>query len=163
MQVLCRALHRQKKPVNVRCEQLGGHPRKRVLFMGNRLAAELVGLADDRPADIAAGPHDNIRPKALDDRGGARPALCQQAEGAEITSDVFEGELALDSRHLDRREGVACLGDEPRLHPLGVARKQHLGAGVSGAERIRDRERGVDMSGGTAAGEQDFHVQALHS
>jgi hypothetical protein len=133
------------------------------LFMGNRLAAELVGLADDRPADIAAGPHDDIRPKAPDDRGGAWSALCQQAEGAEITADVFEGELALDSRYLDRREGVARLGDEPRLHPPGVARKQHFGAGISGTERIRNRERGVDMSGGTAAGEQDFHVQALHS
>ncbi|MPN27942.1 hypothetical protein SDC9_175376 [bioreactor metagenome] len=125
--------HRQQQPVHIRRQQLSRHAGESILLMSNGFDTHLMCFSHNRPADIAAGSHHDIRLKIADDLCGARAASGQQIKRFHVAPDILAGNLALNTGNFNRRKGIARLGDELGLHSARVTGKEHLGAGVATA------------------------------
>ena len=69
-------------------------------------------------------------------------------------------QAALDAQRTERGKIKAGARDQRRFHGIGIADKEDAALWHALAQLGGDGQRGIDVSGGTAAGEQDFHKNA---
>ena len=145
-------------------DRAGEHLRRQaghgVGLMHNGRDAELRRRLEHGVADIAAGADDDVGLEVLDDLARVLRRLPRVVQRAEVVRDLRRLEAAVDVRDLHGHDVVACARDKVGLHLAVGADEEDAAVGHPVAQDARDRERGVDVACGTAAGKEKVHSNA---
>ena len=134
------------------CQQLIGHAGIGVLLVNGAGHPQLCCHTDHRTGYIAAGTDGNIRAEAGDNLLCPLAGCSQIAQRLGIPLDILQTQPALKACHIDKLNGIACLGNESGLHTVGCAGKQELRPGIMLPDNGRNSQSRIDMSPGSAAG-----------
>ena len=142
----------------------GKHLRRQaghgVGFMHDGRDTELRRCLEHGVADIAAGADGDVGLKVLDDLARVLRRLPRIVQRAEVVRDLRRLEAAVDVRDLHGHDVVARARDEVRLHLAVGADEEDAAVGHPVAQDARDRERGIDVACGAAAGKEKVHSNA---
>ena len=108
--------------------------------------------------NIAAGTHHHIRCKIPQNSFGAAAGRYQQTYAFGVIFDVIPAKTALDAHGAIGGKAKARPRHQGRLHAVGVAHKQNITVRHPAAQLGGHRQCRIDMTGGTAAGKQNFHT-----
>ena len=136
--------------------------------MYRRRNAELRGGLNRRVTRVAARADNRLRAEAQQDFFGLRRGA-QEVEGRyQIVPDFFRRERAVKVRDMHGTERIARLFEQVAFDTALRAHEQELRAGAFLPDTLCQREGGVDVSGGAAAGEKYpfpclFHTPSRHN
>ena len=145
-------------------DRAGEHLRRQaghgVGLMHDGRDAELRRRFEHGVADVAAGADGDVGLKVLDDLARILRRLPRIVQRAEVVRDLRWLEAAVDVRDLHGHDVVARARDEVGLHLAVGADEEDAAVGHPVAQDARDRERGVDVACGAAAGKEKVHSNA---
>ena len=145
-------------------DRAGEHLRRQaghgVGLMHDGRDAELRRRLEHGVADVAAGADGDVGLKVLDDLARVLRRLPRIVQRAEVIRDLRWLEAAVDVRDLHGHDVVARTRDEVGLHLAVGADEEDAAVGHPVAQDARDRERGVDVACGAAAGKEKVHSNA---
>ena len=131
--------------------------------MDQRGNPQLHGLADDRTAHIAAGPNADIRVKLLNDSLGFRCGGKEMDGCFDILFQIGPARLSLKAGYGNTLKIKACLRDKLFLHPALCSHVQDRRVGLPLTDGAGNGQRGINVSGGSAAGKEDSHTETPFS
>ena len=156
--VLAAFLKAQHHAVHLVRKELCGQARDGVALVHEGGDVKLVRRREHRVADIAAGADHGVSPKVADDLFRLAGRARHVADRLEVPGDGVQIMAAHDVGHVKAADLIARARDKLHLHLAVDADEKKLTVGHELLESARNRQGGVDMSGGTAAGEDEFHI-----
>ena len=138
-------------------DELRGEARDGVRLMHAGGDAELRAHLERGEAGVAASTDDDVGPEVLQDalRFGKRRG--HALHGHEIVPDGGGGQLSLVVGDLHGLQLEALARDELVFHAVLRADEEDPAVRLALAEHAGDRDGGIDMSAGAAAGKDDVH------
>ena len=152
--------HREKETVHLFGDHAVGNAGEGVGLVGHAGNALPGGFQQNGRADVAAGAEHDVGGKLPQEPAGTAAGGQQQTDALAVVADVAPGKAALDAQRTERGKIKAGARDQRRFHGIGIADKEDAALWHALAQLGGDGQRGIDVSGGTAAGEQDFHKNA---
>ena len=153
-------LKADKHAVNVLGQHLRRKSRHSIALMHKGRDMQLVRRRQHRVADIAACTYDRVGLKLAYQLLRLMQRYRDVLYRVKVMHNAAQAVLAADVRDLQPLYAVALARHELHLHLALRADKQHLRIGQQLAQPSRDRERGVNVSGSTAAGKDKFHIRS---
>ena len=114
---------------------------------------QLCRHTDHRAGHISTGADGNVRTETGDNLLCTLAGGCQIPQRLGVAFDVFQGQLPLKPCHVDKLNGIPCLGNELCLHAVGCPCKEKFRPGIVLLDDGRKGKRRVDVSSGAAAGQ----------
>ena len=146
-------------------DRAGEHLRRQagygVGLMHDGRNAELRRRLEHGVAHIAARADGDIGLEVLNDLARVLRRLPRIVQRAEVVRDLRGLEAAVDIRDLHGHDIIARTRNKVRLHLAVCADEEDAAVGHPVAQDACDRERGVDVACGTAAGKEKIHSQSL--
>ena len=159
-QVLFRFRHRQQELIHLLRHHAVGNTGQGIGLVGHAGDVQCRRGQQNGGRNIAAGTHHHIRRKIPQNSFGAAAGRYQQTYAFGVIFDVIPAKTALDAHGAIGGKAKARPRHQGRLHAIGVAYKKDLAIRHPAAQLGGHRQCGIDMTGGTAAGKQNFHTDA---
>ena len=111
---------------------------------------------------VAAGAHHQVGLELIQNVLGLALGAAQVAQGLDVMLDARPVELPQEAGDGDGADGIALSGHQLPFHAAVCAHKEDVSV-VPLPEHTGQRHSWVDVSGGAAAGKQDFHGKTPRS
>ncbi len=108
---------------------------------------------DDGHRHVSRGADDDVGPEAVQD--AAR--LHRGAGDAQRGAGKAQRRAEVDAAHVQRLQAQAAARDQRLLHAAAAADEEHVAARVSAPQRLRDRQRGSQVSPRSPSSDQRAH------
>ena len=144
-------------PIHMLSQEPRGEARRGVTLVDEGRDVQAGGSHQHRITDIAARADHRIRLEVLDDFLRFTLRGDHVLERAQIVADGGEGASAADVGDFQRPYLITLAGHELHLHLTLGAEEQKLAVRHQLPQPSGHRKGGIDMSGRTAAGQDEFH------
>ena len=138
-------------------EDSGRAPRHQVLLLEDDRHASEAGRRDERNADVAARPEDDVRLEPIEQP----PGLIERRPQHHRQCPVAPQLLGVEGRGGDGGKGHPVTGNRPRLDPLAPPREQDGGVRFFPRQRLCDGDRREQVSARAAARDQYSHAVSI--